>query len=91
MATKRFLKDPAAQLDYEFDWSTWLASGETISSATVTVPSGMTLDSQVDAADSVTAWLTGGTAGNTYIVTCQITTSQLRTDERSITIEVVNR
>lgn len=98
----RFLKDPQAVLDYKFDWkastngsgtSDWLASGETISTRTVTVATGLTKDSDAitDTNTSVTVWLSGGTAGTTYKVVCQIVTSAGRTDERTILVKVTNR
>ena len=97
-----FVKDPAAVLDYKFDWaaltngtgaSDWLASGETISSHTITATTGLTVASSslTDANTSVTAWLSGGTAWEDYTVTCRIVTSQGRTDERSVTIRVRER
>lgn len=83
-------KDPAAVLDYAFNWSTedkpWLADGETISTRTVTVPTGLTKDSDSIVAGTVVVWLSGGTAGVTYRVECKIVTSASRTDERSMTI-----
>ena len=30
MANNQYLKDPSAVLDYVFDWTEWLATGETI-------------------------------------------------------------
>lgn len=93
MTTTLFRKDPDAVLDYTWDWSAWLASGETITDATVT-PSGTGLTvngTPTTGAATVTAWLTGGTAGTEYLVTCHITTSQGRQDDRTITISVVDR
>jgi len=46
----RFLKDPDAVLDYGFDWSDWLADGETISTSTWTVETGITKDSDSNGA-----------------------------------------
>ena len=99
-----FIKDPSAVLDYKFDWKAktnntgqkdWLASGETISTKTITeLPSGgITVDSSAlsDTNTSVTVWLSGGTAGDDYTVACKITTSASRTDERSITIKCRQR
>lgn len=98
------IKDPSAVLDYVFDWapltngragatSDWLASGETISSKTVTAESGITVDSSsiTDSSTSVTVWLSSGTAGSNYLVTCRIVTSGGRTDERSIRLLVRQR
>lgn len=100
-----FDKDPAAVLDYKWDWradtnnndpaasSDWLEAGETISSHTVTAETGLTVDSSAlaDTSSSVVAWLSGGTAGETYLVTCQIVTTNSRTDERTITVKVRQR
>ena len=88
---QQFVKDPDAVLDFAFDWSSWLATGETISSHTVTVETGITLDSDSEASGIVTAWLSSGTAGNVYDVACKIVTSASRTDERTIKIKVLQR
>jgi len=85
------LKDPSAVLDYVFDWTGWLATGETISDYTITADTGITVDSSTEDAGKVTVWLSGGTAGINYKVACLITTSAGRTDERTIWIKVVER
>ena len=87
----QFLKDPDAMLDYAFDWSGWLQSGETISSYSITVDSGLTKESDNESDGVVTVWLSGGTAGSEYTVSCKITTSMSRTDERTMRIKVVER
>jgi len=84
-------KDPNAVLDWAFDWSRWLSASETISSAVIEVESGLTKDSQSNTTTTVTVWLSGGTLGVTYDVTCRITTNQGRTDERTIGIRVTDR
>jgi len=89
-----FSKDSEAVLDYKFDWDTnYLEVGETISSATVTAESGITKDSDsiTDSDRTVTVWLSGGTAGEKYTISCKIVTSLSRTDERSIYIKVYER
>lgn len=93
----RKVKDPQAVLDYKFDWqpdaNPWLAVGETITTRTVTVPAGLTKNSDTltDSATSVTAWLSGGTTGVDYSVTCHIVTSQGREDDRTMIIVVRHR
>jgi hypothetical protein len=82
--TDRFVKDPNAVLDFEWDWTAWLASAETISTVTITPATGITVDSHTNTNTTVTAWLSGGTAGVGYAVLCHITTSQARTDDRTI-------
>lgn len=89
----RYSKDPDGKLDYAIDWSAWLVDGDTISSASWTVPTGII---QATPAPSVTAgkatiWLSGGTAGTSYPVTCRVTTAAGRIDDRTITIVVRDR
>ena len=93
------LKDPSAVLDYVFDWTEWLATGETIAVdsetgeklITITADTGIAVDSSTEDAGKVTVWLSGGTAGINYKVACLITTTAGRTDERTIWIKVVER
>ena len=86
-------KDPDATLDYGFDWSAWLASGETISTVDWTIATGLDEDSlgEVTGSDTAKIWLSGGTAGENYSVACLITTSAGRVDERTLTIRVLER
>lgn len=79
-----YVHDPDSVLDYEWDWAAWLAEGETIATAQVIVPAGLVLDSESNTGTTVTAWISGGTAGETHMVTARITTTQGRTDDRSI-------
>ena len=85
MSLQTFSKDPDDVLDFTFDWSTWLA-GDTISSDTVTVATGLTKDSDSNDTDSVTVWVSGGTNGQSYKVTSQIVTAGGRTKTASIII-----
>ena len=86
-----FLKDPEAVLDYAWDWTAWLVAAETISTATITVPTGITKNSQSIAAGVVTAWMAGGAAGTRYGLICRIVTNQGRTDDRTLYIDVKQR
>ena len=86
-----FRKDPDAVLDYGFDWSAWLASGETISTSTWTVPTGITKDSDEKGDTSTKIWLSGGEDGETYAIANKVVTSAGRTDERSFDVVVEER
>ena len=86
-----FRKDPDSVLDYVMDYTDWLPTGDTIDSHTVTVDSGITLDSSSNTTTAVTAWLSGGTAGNVYSITYQAVTSGGRTIDRTIRIKVENK
>ena len=91
MARFNFVKDPNAQLDWQFNWSDWLEVGETISSASFIVDDGLTTDSTGHDDTVATIWVSGGTAGNVYRVTNRVVTSADRTDDRSINIRVTER
>ena len=89
-----FVKDPTSVLDFIFDWSQWLAAGETLTAASCAVRGNLpaiTVDHVDRTATGVTAWLAGGTVGSTYFVSCAVSTNQGRTDERSIRIIVRDR
>ena len=84
------LKDAVAILDYQVDWTTWLA-GDTISTATFTVGAGLTKASQSNTTATATVWLSGGTLGETYLVSHTITTAGGRTENREFRVVIANR
>ena len=90
MADNRFTKDPEAVLDYQVDWSDWL-DDDTIDTSEWTVPAGLTEDSDSNTYTVAKVWLSGGTAGATYAVENKITTTDGRTDERTIYIECIEK
>jgi hypothetical protein len=85
----------------------WLGPEEVISAHEIVTDDGIVLDSSartsvvvhdgegnsIALADhtSVRVWLSGGTAGESYDVACEITTDQGRTDERTIRVPVRER
>lgn len=95
---KQYPKDPAAKLDYLMDWSSWLPSGDTISS------SAWAIDVAPDASLAIagspapsnttttaTCWLTGGTPGQKYVLRNRVTTVSGRIEDRSIAIAIEER
>ncbi|MEN7529351.1 hypothetical protein [Cupriavidus sp. DL-D2] len=89
-------KDPAAVLDYCFDWSGWLTDGETIpdGGAVITAP-GLTINpdgktTQIEGG-KVVFWLGGGVAETFCDVSCQISTSAGRKDRRTSTLRIAPR
>ena len=86
-----WLHDPDALLDYSVDWSRWLVSGDTIASVSWTVPSGITNDHTSNTTSRATIWLTGGTPGKSYQITCHVVTAAGREDDRTFQITVVER
>jgi hypothetical protein len=83
-------KDPEAVKDYELDWTAWL-DGDTISAHTVTAQDGLSVDANSEASGVVTIWLSGGTHGRAYKVTCEIVTVGGRTEQRSFEIHCKNQ
>lgn len=89
-------KDPSALLDYEMDWSAWLAEGETIVSSPLPVVSSsapaLTVGTvSVSGGTKVRFRIGGGVAGQNYTVTVRITTSIGQIDERSVLYRVRER
>lgn len=87
-------KDPDAVLDYTWDWTDWLTPlADTIVDHEMVVDSGITVDSSnIDVAGKkVIAWVSGGTLGTTYGLTCRIITQDGRTDDRTVYIKVAKR
>ena len=114
MSQKAPAKDPNSVEPYFFVWcdrdgiNTGAAAddgelqGATISSYTVTVPSGITKDSDnksavtvhgvtYDANTVVTVWLSGGTANTDYDILCRVVTSDSRTLDMTMTVPVRSR
>lgn len=90
MAGNRWTKDPDALLDYAVDWEPWIGA-DTISSATWTVPAGLTLEAQSETDTVATVWVSGGTEGSTYTLTCHVVTAGGREDDRSLVLRCEER
>lgn len=91
MIIETFQKNPYDVIDYDFDFSAWLASrgGDTISGYTVSAQSGLTVSSvTMNGQSIVRAFIGGGTSGQTYQVSCQITTSGGRAKQAKIQLFV---
>jgi hypothetical protein len=88
---KTFVKDPDAVLDYKMDWADWLNSTDTIIASSWVAGTGLTVDSNTNSGTYTTVWLSGGTAGSTYLVTNSIETSEGRQDDRTIMIQCMER
>lgn len=86
-------KDPAAVVDFELDWSSWLAEGDSITQSDWDIADGLTeIEERRNHTDSTaTVWLQGGVAGEEYAVTNTITTAQGRVDQRTVYIRVMER
>ncbi len=85
-------KDPVAEVMRYWDWTKWLAAGESIASFTITLPAGITDDNESNTANTVAMRLKGGTDGESYDCTCQIVTdaTPAQKAERTFTQPVAN-
>ena len=84
-----FIKQPADVLDYDIDYRDWLADrSDTLQSATVTAETGLTVSSFVIVQGVVKVFLSGGTDGGSYKVTCTATTAGGRVKQAEIRINV---
>lgn len=89
---KTYKKDPNATLDYTFDWGPYLLPlADTISSATFILSDGITKVSQTNTTTTATIFVSGGELDAEETVTCRITTAGGRTDDRTITLTIVER
>lgn len=68
-------KDPDEVANYGFIWSTELAEGDSVASSTWILPDGLSKASEGLSDDVTVVKLSGGTIGETYIVTNRIVTS----------------
>lgn len=90
MSLKTFVKDPNATLDYILKWAPWLR-GDFIDTSSWIVPAGLTLENEDQTSTTTTAWLSGGTVGESYEVVNRITTIGGRTEDRTLTIKIRER
>lgn len=93
----KFVKQPIDRLDYDFDGSRWLASNDAFISAAFTIENlgegvsqdPLVIDTEVCTPTFAKVWLSGGMAGETYKVSCTITTSRGRVKQDEIKIRVI--
>jgi hypothetical protein len=83
-------KDPDAVLDYCIDWGDWLGDDQ-ITTSNWAVSPGITASGASKTETTVTIWLSGGEAGETYTVHNRITTAGGRTNDQSFKISCVEK
>lgn len=79
-------KDPNSTVNYGFDWSDWLANGESIVASDWLLPGDLSETSKSIVTGNTTILLSGGVAGEEYVVTNRITTNLGQTEDRSMLI-----
>lgn len=85
-----YIKDPDATLDFEFDWSAEL-DGDTISAVDFLFPDGLIGGTESFSDNLATVFVSGGSDGAVYRVTCRVTTNGGRIMDKTIRILVTDR
>jgi hypothetical protein len=83
-------KDPDELLDYEIDWAARLA-GDTISASEWILPVGIVKDAgagDTHTDTSAVIWLSGGTLGESFVLTNRIDTAGGRIMDQSVSIKI---
>lgn len=80
-------KDPDELLDYEIDWAARLVD-DTISGSTWIVPVGVDKASDASTDAATTIWLSGGTLGESYVLTNRVETTGGRIMDQSVQIKI---
>lgn len=81
-------KDPEEVLDYDIDWTLRL-DGDTIESSNWTIDSGSVVkNSDTFSTTSTKIWLSGGTLGESCLLTNLITTTGARTMDQSVKLKI---
>lgn len=84
-------KDPDEVLDYELDWSTRLATGDTITASSWSIATGdeeLVIGETSFTDSTTTLWLSGGTLSTTYKVLNRVTTAQGRVHDKTTYLRI---
>jgi len=89
VAVQQFAQKVGERLDYTVRWKNVIGQGETISSFSFTLPSGLLLDAQDSTGTDTVAWIRGGNPGTYARCLAQITTSGGRTFRQYFEVRIV--
>jgi hypothetical protein len=90
MIYKEFEHAPNSKLDYGFDWTLWLATGETVATSNWTTDL-LANSSPANTGTVTSVFVEGGVVGTSYKLVNTITTSVGRIDSRTIKLSCKNR
>lgn len=84
-----FFKDPDSVRWATWDWTDWLADGESVTGATITTTGGITAGTpSYSGGLVVTCLISGGTVGTAASATCRITTSTGQTEDWTLNFNI---
>lgn len=91
MSINRFDKAPGDVLDYDFDFTRWLAPGDRITAASASLSGGTPAVDTTTFSDAVVrVWISGGADGDASVLSVVATTYQGRTKTATARIQVRN-
>lgn len=88
------IKDPAEDLDYTLDWTSWLEADTIATSTWSVIPSGIELhdDTVLTGNKKTVVWIQGGSLQTgSYLVTNEIVTAGNRRGIRSLVMTIQHR
>lgn len=89
MALKKYPKQPAEVLDYDFNFTRWFkGKTDSISTWTYTIDPGISVITQVRSGNVIKLVVAGGTSGQTYKLTVRMTSVAGLVKEKEILIVV---
>ena len=83
-------QDAGSLLDYTLDWSAGMDADDVIAESAWTADPGLLIGTKSYTDTLTTAWLSGGIAGRSYVVTNTVTTNTGRRDRRSFRVIVTD-
>ncbi len=91
MTAAVWTKDPLDDSWFEFDFSGWLVTGETIASSTATVSDALTITGKSQSGTQVFVQVSGGRNGTSATISVTITTSASNTYADTKTVLINTR
>ena len=91
METPIKFKDPDSRVDFTLDYTEHFIDDDTVTSAEIIAPEGITVEPPTFTNNKVTFWCSGGIAGKAYIITCRTVSQHGRIEDYSIKIAIRQR
>jgi hypothetical protein len=88
LPTRRKYATEIRTITFDFSEKMDVAGGETISTVAISVPGGITSSAPSTAGPLISTRIGGGTAGQDYDISCEVTTSGTQTLRLVFTLEV---
>lgn len=88
---KQYEKAPSERLDYEFSWLKELGTDTIDTSVWTATPDDLVIVTSSNTTTTARVRVAGGTLGQRYLLTNQVTTAGGQIEERSMVLQVMGR